>query len=781
MEYESKKDQAFNFMDLAKKKLKQNNFDKAIKFYKESQQIFDEINWSEGSKMTKESINAIHLKKQRLEREEKLLAQKKQEKIKNEAQLELQITNDLQQVHPRRELLAIQEEKKREREISDKAYKLLEAGAKLKDDKRFEEAYEKYIMGRDMFKKIGWEHDVSRINNDLMITLKKEMKQTEKLKAYQQTKVEEKKELEELLKEAEGKQEILKKIRNEEKRKQREKLIKKEIQESTIYASKETVFEEIIERAMNLINEAESVVKSYEMGLKSDILIYKNPYEQAILNYETAQQLFQKVGWKEEAHKLKGSIKFYRDKKVKDDNLRALEHQKLDILKKKQNNELEVKIGNKERILNLLKSNAFTSKEIARELNLSEKNTRTYLLRLKKEEKIKSINKKGRFLIYILQKPMVSIDQSNEIGGLKDDLSYLLNLLELKMTPKNGAKFTSTDIINIRRIEERIANAPGISSKTRDMIKDLIDFEQSFKEEVNEKITKLEKRVDIITSRKFNFIKDKKVEAEKELANLIIDDHLKPVSVKKLLKNKTIKKRNQRVEEYDYLFKSIVIGDGGVGKTALTLRFSKGFFTEDYKMTIGVDFHVKTIAIETFEGPIKCKIQLWDTGGQERFSSIRPMYYRGTLGTILVFDLTNVASFPVLLVGNKSDLTAQRAVSIQEINNFTRDFNLYYMETSAKTGDGVGDCFYILACLMIGQGVPDQLIANTTVYAPGQIIVGSEYTAPPVPEPALVSQFIGNQEIDILEPTDIEFKMPVQIIAAKSQPSEQEFMPNENN
>ncbi|MBY8980558.1 MAG: GTP-binding protein [Candidatus Lokiarchaeota archaeon] len=221
------------------------------------------------------------------------------------------------------------------------------------------------------------------------------------------------------------------------------------------------------------------------------------------------------------------------------------------------------------------------------------------------------------------------------------------------------------------------------------------------------------------------------------------------------------------VEEYDYLFKSIVVGDGGVGKTALTLRFSKGFFTEDYKMTIGVDFHVKTISIDTFEGPIKCKLQLWDTGGQERFSSIRPMYYRGSLGTILVFDLTNSASFehlpqwieevranikadiPVLLVGNKSDLTNIRAVSVEEINNFTRDFNLYYMETSAKTGDGVGDCFQILACLMIGQGVPDQLISNATVYAPGEIIKGSEpvektivqpiipkteYLAPPVPE-----------------------------------------------
>ncbi|MFX0176915.1 MAG: Rab family GTPase, partial [Candidatus Hodarchaeota archaeon] len=236
-------------------------------------------------------------------------------------------------------------------------------------------------------------------------------------------------------------------------------------------------------------------------------------------------------------------------------------------------------------------------------------------------------------------------------------------------------------------------------------------------------------------------------------------------------------------EEYDYLFKSIVVGDGGVGKTALTLRFSKGFFTEDYKMTIGVDFHVKTISIDTAEGSIKCKLQLWDTGGQERFSSIRPMYYRGSLGVVLVYDVTNSSSFehlpqwieevranikaeiPILLVGNKSDLADQRAVPIEEINIFTRDFNLYYMETSAKTGDGVGDCFYILACLMIGSDIPEQLIGNKTVFNPGEILIEApsvspipplepemefEYAAPPVPEPPLV------EESDILHKAEYE-------------------------
>jgi len=314
-------------------------------------------------------------------------------------------------------------------------------------------------------------------------------------------------------------------------------------------------------------------------------------------------------------------------------------------------------------------------------------------------------------------------------------------------------------------------------------------------------------------------------------------------------------------EEYDYLFKSIVVGDGGVGKTALTLRFSKGFFTEDYKMTIGVDFHVKTISIDTSEGPIKCKLQLWDTGGQERFSSIRPMYYRGSLGTILVFDLTNSASFehlpqwieevranikseiPVLLVGNKSDLIDQRAVSIEEISKFINDFNLYYMETSAKTGDGVGDCFYILACLMIGQGVPEQLIANHTVYTPGNgpkdgdqfsepVTPSSEpqdayiapptpestqttelgpeieyeappvpepkltklvepaplfepepeieYEAPPVPEPTPVMEPLPSPEIPTPEPTEIEFKTPDEILIKDAAKSELENLTSDD-
>jgi small GTP-binding protein len=263
-------------------------------------------------------------------------------------------------------------------------------------------------------------------------------------------------------------------------------------------------------------------------------------------------------------------------------------------------------------------------------------------------------------------------------------------------------------------------------------------------------------------------------------------------------------------------------------------------------MTIGVDFHVKTIAIDSVEGPIRAKLQIWDTGGQERFSSIRPMYYRGSLGALLIFDLTNSASFvhlpqwieevranvkseiPLLLVGNKSDLVDQRAVSLEEINTFTSDFNLYYMETSAKTGEGVGDCFYILACLMIGSGVPDQLISKGIVFSPGQVpstIIGAaltpmeqlepefdfaappvpepeipqmnetitsfepepeyEYGAPPVPEPALEPEFepdIPLPESQINEPTsqpvEFDFKTPDEILST-STPEKSQVSPSQ--
>lgn len=234
LEYESKRDQAFNFMDLAKKEFKQNNFDKAVKFYKESEKIFIEINWSEGQNMIKESIKVIKLKKERIGQEQKVTEMQEAERLKFEAQIEDEVIKakdlqEMQQDQRRRELLAIQKEKEREKEISENAYHFLEEGTKLKGKKKFEEAFKKYIMGRDLFKQIGWQHEVSRINNDLLFILKKEMKQTERLEALKKKKVEEEKELKLILKEADEKRKELDQIKKEEKRKRREEIVQKEL------------------------------------------------------------------------------------------------------------------------------------------------------------------------------------------------------------------------------------------------------------------------------------------------------------------------------------------------------------------------------------------------------------------------------------------------------------------------------------------------------------------------------------------------------------------------
>ncbi|XP_038992282.1 ras-related protein RABD2a-like isoform X2 [Hibiscus syriacus] len=128
--------------------------------------------------------------------------------------------------------------------------------------------------------------------------------------------------------------------------------------------------------------------------------------------------------------------------------------------------------------------------------------------------------------------------------------------------------------------------------------------------------------------------------------------------------------------EYDYLFKLLLIGDSGVGKSCLLLRFSDDSYLESYISTIGVDFKIRTVE----QDGKTLKLQIWDTAGQERFRTITSSYYRGAHGIIIVYDVTDQASFHnvkqwlneinryasgnvnKLLVGNKCDLTAKKAV-----------------------------------------------------------------------------------------------------------------------
>ncbi|NVM56471.1 MAG: GTP-binding protein, partial [Candidatus Helarchaeota archaeon] len=167
------------------------------------------------------------------------------------------------------------------------------------------------------------------------------------------------------------------------------------------------------------------------------------------------------------------------------------------------------------------------------------------------------------------------------------------------------------------------------------------------------------------------------------------------------------------MSEYDYLFKIIVVGDGGVGKTAIAMRFAEGVFHDDYKMTIGVDFSIKTINVPIDREIRRVKLQIWDTGGQERFSYTRPLYYKGAVGGIVVFDLANRRSFenlgrwfdeithncvslPLILVGNKADLPTRKIVDT-EAEAIANTRAIGYFETSAKSGQSINAVFEKLA------------------------------------------------------------------------------------
>ncbi|CCI39323.1 hypothetical protein ABG067_000449 [Albugo candida] len=163
--------------------------------------------------------------------------------------------------------------------------------------------------------------------------------------------------------------------------------------------------------------------------------------------------------------------------------------------------------------------------------------------------------------------------------------------------------------------------------------------------------------------------------------------------------------------EYDYLFKLLLIGDSGVGKSCLLLRFADDTYTESYISTIGVDFKIRTIELDGKT----IKLQIWDTAGQERFRTITSSYYRGAHGIIVVYDVTDQESFNnvkqwlheidryacenvnKLLVGNKSDLVAKRVVTTETGAQFADELGIEFLETSAKNAANVEEAFMKMA------------------------------------------------------------------------------------
>lgn len=172
---------------------------------------------------------------------------------------------------------------------------------------------------------------------------------------------------------------------------------------------------------------------------------------------------------------------------------------------------------------------------------------------------------------------------------------------------------------------------------------------------------------------------------------------------------------------YSYLFKIIIIGDTGVGKSCLLLNFIDKRFREEHDLTIGVEFVTKIIDA----GGQKVKLQIWDTAGSESFRSITRSYYRGAAAALLVYDSTRRESFvnimewlnearyngnpdmSISLVGNKIDLQEEKVIGTEEAQAFARDNGLLFAETSAKTGAGVWEAFQLTAkdlCKRIEEG-----------------------------------------------------------------------------
>lgn len=164
---------------------------------------------------------------------------------------------------------------------------------------------------------------------------------------------------------------------------------------------------------------------------------------------------------------------------------------------------------------------------------------------------------------------------------------------------------------------------------------------------------------------------------------------------------------------YDYLIKSVIVGDSGTGKSSLMMRFTDDKFNPTFISTVGVDFNIKTIEYQNK----KFKFQIWDTAGQERFKSITTSYYRGAIATIICYDTTDRTSFynidkwfnevkknsinmPVLILcGTKTDLISEREISYNEGENKAKFLGMKFFECSSKDKLGIENIFeYIISC-----------------------------------------------------------------------------------
>ncbi|KAI5966876.1 SEC4 [Candida pseudojiufengensis] len=178
---------------------------------------------------------------------------------------------------------------------------------------------------------------------------------------------------------------------------------------------------------------------------------------------------------------------------------------------------------------------------------------------------------------------------------------------------------------------------------------------------------------------------------------------------------------------YDMIMKLLLVGDSGVGKSCLLLRFVEDKFNPSFITTIGIDFKIRTIESKGK----KIKLQVWDTAGQERFRTITTAYYRGAMGIVLIYDVTDSRSFEnvenwfqtvtqhanedaqIFLVGNKNDDDINRQVSKEQGEELASKLGIPFLEASAKSNANVDAIFYELAGIIQEKHVDDNSGAAT--------------------------------------------------------------------
>mmetsp|Transcript_24896 Transcript_24896/g.25117 ORF Transcript_24896/g.25117 Transcript_24896/m.25117 type:complete len:208 (-) Transcript_24896:294-917(-) len=164
-------------------------------------------------------------------------------------------------------------------------------------------------------------------------------------------------------------------------------------------------------------------------------------------------------------------------------------------------------------------------------------------------------------------------------------------------------------------------------------------------------------------------------------------------------------------EPYDIHIKLLMLGDQGVGKTCILLRYCHDSFSSTFITTIGIDFKIKTVDVDG----MRTRLQIWDTAGQERFRNITISYFKGAHGVVLVYDITERATFDsishwmeqiqehaddavnVILIANKSDRETDRKVTREEGVALARKYDIPFLEVSAKNNVNISHLFETIA------------------------------------------------------------------------------------